>query len=74
MLGRELSIQNDLLALYHSHVVGNEDASDFDIVMSENSCVSFLIYSINTKKFNLYKPKYTECCDNLLKKLKEKIK
>ena len=45
----------NVIALYHSHIVGDEEPSDFDKLMSENSCIPFLIYSLNTKKHHLYK-------------------
>jgi len=45
------------VALFHSHVFGNEEESEKDVLMSENSCLPFFIYSLNTKKFNFYTPK-----------------
>jgi proteasome lid subunit RPN8/RPN11 len=45
------------IALFHSHIFGNEEESEKDVLMSENSCLPFFIYSLNTKKFNFYIPK-----------------
>jgi proteasome lid subunit RPN8/RPN11 len=45
------------VAVFHSHVVGDETESEKDIIMSENSCLPFFIYSLNTKKINIYLPK-----------------
>ena len=49
-----------MLAIFHSHIVGDETASEFDVKMSENCCQSFLIYSLNSKKINIYTPETTE--------------
>lgn len=60
------------LAIYHSHIIGNEEPSDFDIVMSENSCIPFMIYALNTKKHKLYVPKISDANEKTIKKI-EKI-
>jgi proteasome lid subunit RPN8/RPN11 len=44
------------IALFHSHVYGDENPSDFDIKSSNNSCLAFLIYSVTTEKFFIYEP------------------
>ena len=49
-----------MVAIFHSHIVGDETASEFDVKMSENCCQSFLIYSLNSKKINIYTPETTE--------------
>ena len=70
-----LNFKNDheLLFCFHSHIAGNEDFSEFDIKMSENACLPFLVYSINTKKFNIYCPKYCDSDVNKIQRFKEKI-
>lgn len=62
------------IAIFHSHIVGDETPSDFDIMMSENSCVPFLIYSLNTKKIHIHTPKYIDADEKKLNKIKQKIK
>lgn len=44
------------IALFHSHIYGDENPSDFDIKSSNNSCLCFLIYSVTTEKFFIYEP------------------
>tara|TARA_B100000900_G_scaffold401046_1_gene405305 strand:- start:856 stop:1251 length:396 start_codon:yes stop_codon:yes gene_type:complete len=63
----------DLLMCYHSHVVGDESFSEFDIVMAENSCIPFLVYALNTQKFNIYSPKTSESDVNIVERFKERI-
>lgn len=63
----------DLLAVFHSHVIGDANPSEFDIKMSGVSCTPFLIYSINSKKFQIYCPPNAETNVNRLNKVKEKI-
>tara|TARA_R100000458_G_scaffold54557_1_gene57788 strand:+ start:4157 stop:4576 length:420 start_codon:yes stop_codon:yes gene_type:complete len=59
-----------MIAVFHSHVVGNEDESEFDIKMADNCCHPFLIYSLNTKKINIYTPKNSEVDVNKLERIK----
>ena len=61
----------DLLAVYHSHINTDAEPSEFDVKMSENCCIPFLIYSIETKKFNLYKPQNLEIDVNIYNRFKE---
>jgi len=60
----------EILGLFHSHVVGDEQPSDFDIKMAQNCCLPFLIYSLNTKKTHLYEPQITECDVNMVRRMK----
>lgn len=47
----------NVIGLFHSHITGDETESEKDIMMSENSCLPFFIYSLNTENFNIYVPK-----------------
>ena len=60
-------------AIVHSHIVGDEKASEFDIKMSENCCIPFLIYGLNTDKFDIYQPKNSEYDAKLFKRIKLNI-
>lgn len=62
-----------LLGVYHSHVVGDENPSEFDIKMSEACCVPFITYSLNTEKFYIYEPSHSESDVKLLARIKEKL-
>lgn len=62
------------IAIFHSHITGDEKPSEFDIMMSENSCVPFLIYSLNTKSVYIHTPKHIDADKKNLEKVKEKIK
>jgi proteasome lid subunit RPN8/RPN11 len=61
------------LAIFHSHLVGDEHPSEFDIKTSENCCYPFMIYSICTEKFFIYEPQYKDYDVNIIQRLKEKI-
>jgi proteasome lid subunit RPN8/RPN11 len=65
--------ENEILAAFHSHLVGDEKPSSFDEKSSENCCFSFIIYSINTEKFFIYEPKYKKYDVNTIQRLKELI-
>lgn len=62
-----------LAAVYHSHIIGDEKPSEFDIKMSENCCIPFLVYGLNTDKFEIYQPKNIECDVKILKRIKSNI-
>ncbi len=59
-----------MIAVFHSHIVGNEKESEFDIKMADNCCQPFLIYSLNTKKINIYTPETIESDVNILERIK----
>lgn len=62
-----------IVAIFHSHIVGDEEPSEFDIKMSENCCVPFLVYGLNSNKFKIYEPKNQEYNVNQLKNLIQKL-
>lgn len=63
--------KNSCLCVFHSHLFGDEKESEFDQKTSENCCYPFLIYSINTEKFNLYEPQNKDYDVNIIQRLKE---
>ena len=56
--------------IFHSHLNVGPEPSDFDIKTSENSCLSFLIYSIMSEKFFLYEPQFKDYDVNITKGLR----
>jgi|TARA_R110002020_G_scaffold51418_6_gene145513 proteasome lid subunit RPN8/RPN11 len=60
----------EMIGVFHSHVKGNEKESEFDVKMSENCCQPFIIYSLNSKKINIYTPKLIEVDVNILNRIK----
>jgi proteasome lid subunit RPN8/RPN11 len=65
---------NDMLAIFHSHIMGDENPSEFDIKMAEACCIPFVIYSLNTKKFHIYEPSTCELNVKAFARLKETFK
>ena len=63
----------ECLAVFHSHLVGDESPSEFDVKTSENCCYPFIIYSICSEKFSIYEPHYKDYDVNILQGLREKI-
>ena len=63
-----------ILGIFHSHIMGDENPSEFDIKMSESCCVPFVIFSINSKKFHVYEPQNNDCDVKTLGRLKVKLK
>ena len=62
--------QYEMVGLFHSHIIGDEEPSEFDIKMAENCCLPFLIYSLNTKKIHIYEPQNIECNVNIVRRMK----
>ena len=65
--------KNELVLIFHSHLLGDELPSDFDIKTSENCCYPFLIYSICTEKFCIYEPQYKNYDVNILEGIRRSI-
>lgn len=63
----------NLIGIFHSHVICDENPSEFDIKMSESTCLPFIIFSINSKKFSIYEPKNKDYDVNILERLKMKL-
>ena len=61
------------LAVFHSHLVGDESPSEFDEKTSENCCFPFVIYSVCSEKFCIYEPHYKDYDVNIIQRLKESI-
>lgn len=61
-----------LAAIYHTHPNCGEAESEFDRFNCENSCVPYLIYSKETKKFNLLTPKRPHVNKQYIELLKNK--
>ncbi len=70
-----LRFKNDysLVGVFHSHVIGDENPSEFDVKMSEACCLSFIIYSINSQKFKIYEPQHKDYDVNILERIKGKF-
>ena len=62
-----------MVAIFHSHILGDESESEFDVKMANNCCQAFLIYGINTKKINIYCPKNIEGNVKVLERIKELV-
>jgi len=65
--------QYKCLAIFHSHLLGCENPSEFDEKTSENCCYPFIIYSVNSEKFFIYEPEYKDYDVNIIQRLKELI-
>lgn len=66
--------QNNIVAVYHSHIRGGSEPSDFDLKTSDLICYPFLIYSVEKNTFNLHEPEHSDATKENIEKLKEQIK
>lgn len=67
------SLSNELVAIFHTHVDSEELPSEYDIQNSKNCLYPFLIYSLETKKFNLFNMPEFKGPKNGVNMLKEAI-
>jgi proteasome lid subunit RPN8/RPN11 len=70
-----LNFKNEysLIAVFHSHVMYDEEPSEFDIKMSESLCLPFIIFSTNSKKFHIYEPQNKDYNVKILERIKVKL-
>lgn len=70
-----LQFQKDceFLAVFHSHVYGDSQFSDWDKVTSDNCLLPFIVYSLCEDKFNLYVPPHCEVVSVNLERIKEAL-
>jgi len=61
-----------LAAIYHTHPTSTEQESTFDRFNCENSCIPYVIYSKETKNFNLLIPKKPHVKQDYIDILKKK--
>ena len=62
-----------IISVFHSHLIGNEEPSEFDKKNYENCCLDFIIYSICTEKFFIYEPQYKDYDVNSIQRLKDLV-
>jgi proteasome lid subunit RPN8/RPN11 len=64
---------NDIVAIYHSHNDGTENASQFDIQSADIICYPFLIYCTKNNKFGVHTPEYSDAKKEHFEQLMEEI-
>lgn len=63
----------EFLAVFHSHIYGDSQFSDWDKTTSDNCLLPFIVYSLCEDKFNLYVPPDCEVSSVNLKKVKKAL-
>jgi len=64
---------NQLVAVFHSHPNGTEESSQYDKNCSEATCIPFVIFSTQTRKFSVYVPEFLDVDEEIIKKLKDQL-
>lgn len=64
---------HEFLAVFHSHIYGDSQFSEWDKVTSDNCLLPFIVYSLCEDKFNLYVPPDCEVSSVNLSKVKEAL-
>lgn len=62
-----------MIAIFHSHLLGDSSASEFDKVNSENTTLPFLIFSIPENAFSVYVPPNCEVEKKIIEKLESSL-
>ena len=66
-------MEGNLLAIFHSHVQGDEKPSNQDIISSRNAMIPFVIFSTETEKFFLFNHKDFEVDENSVNQLRKAL-
>ena len=64
----------NLVAIYHSHIRGSARPSEFDKKTSELVCYPFVIFSTQENNFDIYKPEFLDAEEKDLKELEKELK
>ena len=60
----ERKLSGDLVAIFHTHVDCDEKFSEFDVENSKSCLYPFVIYSLESQKFNLFDMEHFERDEN----------
>lgn len=66
----KFSSENQMVAIFHSHIDSNALFSEQDKESSDAICIPYLLYSVWENKFSFYIPENTEVDVKILKKVK----
>ena len=66
-------LEGNLLAIFHSHVEGDEKPSSQDIISCKNTMIPFVIFSTETEKFFLFDHKDFEVDENCVNQLRKAL-
>lgn len=61
---------NEIIAIFHSHIDGDASFSEEDKNASECTCIPYLLYSLKENKFAFYVPENNEVDVKILDKVK----
>lgn len=62
-----------IVGVYHTHLQGSAKPSKFDIQTSDLVCYPFIIYSLETNRFHIHEPEFSDADPKALEKLKKEI-
>jgi hypothetical protein len=66
--------EHEFLAVFHSHIYGDSQFSEWDKITADNCCLPFIVYSLGEDKFNIYVPPNLEISSVNLEKVREALK
>lgn len=66
--------EHEFLAVFHSHIYGDSQFSEWDKITADNCCLPFIVYSLGEDKFNIYVPPNLEVSSVNLDKVQEALK
>ena len=64
---------HNIVGIYHSHIVGSSEPSDFDLKTADLVCYPFIIYSLEKNTFNIHVPEYSDANEDALSKLRKEL-
>lgn len=64
----------EVVAIYHSHIIGDDQPSDYDLKTSDLICYPFVIFSIKNNTVHVHTPEELDVDIKIVNKLKEDLK
>lgn len=68
-----IKTNHKIVGVYHSHIKGTEEPSEFDKKTADLICYPFIIYAIENNKFNIHIPEMSDADPDYLEKLKKEL-
>lgn len=69
----QFQVENEFLAVFHSHIYGDSQFSEWDKITADNCLLPFVVYSLCEDKFNLYVPANCDVSSVNLSKVREAL-
>ena len=64
----------NIVGIYHSHIIGDDKPSEYDLKTSDLICYPFVIYSVKNNTIHFHKPEELDADLKLVEQLESELK